>query len=109
MTNSAKKLNLDKRAILDKQFNIDFKGYSCDEVDAFLDLIMQDYDTLLTTIVEYRRVNEELERSNATCQAKLIELEGRQKAMAEVNEAPSQVDILKRLARLEKEVYSRNM
>jgi DivIVA domain-containing protein len=39
------KVNLDLQTILDKQFDIDFKGYSPDEVDSFLDLVMEDYQT----------------------------------------------------------------
>ena len=36
----SKKLNLDIQTILDTEFNIDFKGYSAKDVDAFLDLVM---------------------------------------------------------------------
>ena len=41
----AGKVNLDIQTILDKEFNIDFKGYNATEVDNFLDLIIQDYQT----------------------------------------------------------------
>ena len=37
------KLNLDVHAILDKEFHVDFKGYSASEVDALLDLVIEDY------------------------------------------------------------------
>ena len=37
------KVNLTVEEILDKQFNVDFKGYSASEVDAFLDIILEDY------------------------------------------------------------------
>ena len=31
------------KEILDKQFNVDFKGYNAKEVDEFLDLISSEY------------------------------------------------------------------
>ena len=34
------KLELTVKEILDKQFNVDFKGYSAKEVDEFLDLVI---------------------------------------------------------------------
>ena len=37
------KINLTARDIFDKSFNTDFKGYSANEVDSYLDLILEDY------------------------------------------------------------------
>ena len=48
----AGKVNLDIQSILDKQFNIDFKGYNAAEVDGFLDLVMEDYQTYQDTLSE---------------------------------------------------------
>ena len=41
----AGKLNLDPQTIVDKEFDIDFKGYNPDQVDQLLDLVIQDYQT----------------------------------------------------------------
>lgn len=41
----AGKLNLDPQGIVDKEFDIDFKGYNPDQVDHMLDLVIQDYQT----------------------------------------------------------------
>ena len=38
----AKKLNLDVQTIFDKQFHVDFKGYNPEEVDSFMDLMIQE-------------------------------------------------------------------
>ena len=38
----AGKLNLDPQGIVDKEFDIDFKGYNPDQVDHMLDLVIQD-------------------------------------------------------------------
>ena len=37
------KLNLTPEQILDTEFKVDFKGYSAEEVDAFLDMVLDDY------------------------------------------------------------------
>lgn len=36
-------INLDINKILDKKFQLDFKGYNQKEVDDFLDLVLSDY------------------------------------------------------------------
>ncbi|MBR2767568.1 MAG: cell division regulator GpsB [Solobacterium sp.] len=106
------KVNLDLQTILDKQFDIDFKGYSPDEVDSFLDLVMEDYQTYQDITAELNQKIAELERTNASLRAKLIEEEGRTRAM-ENNTTPAaqgaaNVDILKRLSRLEEQVFQQN-
>ena len=105
----AGKVNLDIQTILDTQFNIDFKGYNATEVDSFLDLVIQDYQTYQDATKELNQKIAELERMNASLRAKLIEVEGRTRAL-EANPTPAQqgannVDILKRLSRLEEEVF----
>ena len=40
------KLNLTPEEILNKEFNVDFKGYTPSEVDAFLDDVLEDYQTM---------------------------------------------------------------
>lgn len=38
-----RRFNLKVEDVLEKQFNIDFKGYAASEVDEFLDMVIQDY------------------------------------------------------------------
>ena len=45
---------LNAKAILDKQFNVDLKGYAPREVDEFLDKVIADYQTYDETIREGR-------------------------------------------------------
>ncbi len=104
----AEKANLDIQALLDKEFNIDFKGYNATEVDAFLDLVIQDYQYFREAISALQSRNGELERTNASLRAKLIELEGRTKALAENSpsaQGQANIDILKRISRLEEKVF----
>ena len=100
------KLNLDPQAILYKEFHVDFKGYSPAEVDEFLDSVIQDYQIYERKIGELGEKLMAQERANASLKARIIELESRQKVMEEAGQNSfNQVDILKRLSRLEQEVY----
>ena len=40
------KLNLTPEEILNKEFNVDFKGYSPAEVDSLLDSVLEDYQIM---------------------------------------------------------------
>ncbi|MBR4163668.1 MAG: cell division regulator GpsB [Solobacterium sp.] len=102
------RLNLDPQAIVDKEFDIDFKGYNPEEVDNMLDLVIQDYQTYQQMIKDLNQKITELERTSATLRAKLIEVEGKQRANQDVDPiqaSASNIDILKRLSRLERQVF----
>jgi DivIVA domain-containing protein len=106
-----KKMNLTVQEILDKEFNIDFKGYSPSEVDRFLDLMLEDYQIYEDMLREKEELIQEMERTNASLRAKLLELDG--KLQAKTNEfntsssrVLSNVDTLKRISRLEEQVQS---
>ena len=100
------KLNLDVQAILDKEFHVDFKGYSASEVDALLDLVIEDYQVYDQMIAQMSEQALLQERTIASLKAKVLELESKQKVMNEQdNLNVSQMDILKRLSRLEQIVY----
>ena len=104
----ADKLILDPQAILEKEFDIDFKGYNPEQVDLLLDSVIKDYQTYQKMIRIRNQKIEDLEKTNASLRAKLIEVEGRMKAQEDAREqygASSNVDILKRLSRLEKQVF----
>jgi len=105
----ADKVNLDIQTILDKEFNIDFKGYSAKEVDSFLDLVIQDYQTYQDTTAELNQKVAELERTNASLRAKLIEMEGKARVAQEGSQAQqgmTNVDLLKRISRLEETIFA---
>lgn len=103
-----KRFKLSVEDVLEKQFNIDFKGYASGEVDEFLDLIISDYQQYNKTIEELGNHLQEYERQINALKAKIVELEGKQNAAPiESSMNSSNVDILKRLTRLENEVFRR--
>lgn len=106
------KLNLTVQQIYDKKFNTDFKGYNAEEVDTYLDLILEDYDTYEQIISEYKKELERIKAERSDLQAQIIELKGQKRANevsgATGNQSISNVDVLKRLSRLEEMVYKNN-
>jgi len=105
MTN---KTNLKALTIYEKQFNVDLKGYNLDEVDQFLDQVIEDYQFYEAFSVELVEKNQQLEADNTLLKARIIELEGR--LMAYENDTSTtfnQLEVLKRLARLEQKIFNK--
>lgn len=103
-----KRFNLTVQDVLDKQFNVDFKGYSSVEVDEFLDLVIADYQEYDEMIAGLGDRLQEYEKQINTLKAKIIELEGKQELVSDAAPlAGSNVDILKRLTRLENAVFKK--
>lgn len=98
---------LNAKAILDKQFNVDLKGYAPREVDEFLDKVIADYQTYDETIRELGESLRNYENQVEQLKAKIAELEAKAEAEGETMPPQSQVDILKRLSRLEYEVFKK--
>jgi cell division initiation protein len=44
--------NLNEKDVLEKQFTVEFKGYKVEEVDQFLDRIVEDYSYFENEIVK---------------------------------------------------------
>ena len=100
------KVNLTVNEILDKQFNIDFKGYSASEVDSFLDVVLEDYQIYEENIKALNKEIEELKKALDEAKTHNMELESKQRVIDLSNTTSySSVDLLKRVSRLEEEVY----
>ena len=99
---------LSSKEILETEFKIDFNGYSAQEVDAFLDRIILDYEEFNRIINEQKELLERYE-STLERQKKVIqELHSNKRASEEVEPQPSYVDLLKRIAKLEESVFSKD-
>ena len=104
MTNQSK---LSAEQIYKKEFNIEFKGYSILEVDSLLDEVILDYQNFQNLISSQVNMIDQLQRAHTTLQYKVIELQGRLDASQSENPIIQQTDLLKRLAKLEQEVYKK--
>lgn len=99
------KLNLNPEEILNKSFQTAFKGYDPDEVDAYLDQILEDYQIMEDNVQELLDMIKKLQDQVKTLNQEKVKLEGKQKAFDLSNTtAYSSVDILKRISRLEEQV-----
>ncbi len=94
------KFSLNPQMIYDKEFSIDFKGYSAEEVDAFLDIIISDYKKTEEVLQSYQNEIALLQQNNAALKSYIVELEAKLK-FHESNTTSSASDILKRISRLE--------
>ena len=103
------KITLTPQEILEKDFKIDTRGYRLKEVDQFLDVIIGDYEQFFTIIDSLEKEKAELLREIMSLKQDLrnakmdVEIVRKNTDTAEV----SNLDILRRLSQLEKDVYGK--
>ncbi len=105
------KIELSPQDILEKDFKIDTRGYRLKEVDQFLDIIINDYEQF------YKMVND-LEKEKADLLGEIMRLKQELrnvKMNAEIaknsaSDVPevTNLDLLRRLSKLEKMVYGKD-
>ena len=102
------KITLTPQEILEKDFKIDTRGYRLKEVDQFLDVIISDYEQFFAIIDSLEKEKAELLREimalkqdlrNAKMNAEIV----KNTDTVEINN----LDILRRLSQLEKDVYGK--
>ncbi len=91
-------IQLGVKAIFEKEFETSFRGYNREEVDDFLDIIMQDYNTFQKRI-------EELEGELKQYHEKKREPQRKEPVAEPTTGIPTNFDILKRISNLEKHVF----
>ena len=60
-------IKLDSKTILEKEFKTGLRGYNQEEVDLFLDDVIQDYETFKKTIAELRNENARIKEELGSC------------------------------------------
>jgi len=98
------RIQLTKNDILEKQFKIDARGYRPQEVDKFLDVIINDYDGYDNLLASYENEMRKLLQENSKLKEEIRKLRSTL-SVAETNKGVTNVDILRRLGELEKIVY----
>jgi DivIVA domain-containing protein len=90
------RIQLGSKEILEKDFKTAMRGYNQEEVDEFLDIVIQDYEAFGQEIDRLKQEIVKLKKSS--------ESQGRTRS---ANPMPQQVnyDVLKRLSNLEKAVF----
>ncbi|SES79783.1 DivIVA domain-containing protein [Oceanobacillus limi] len=88
------RIQLTGKDILEKDFKTAMRGYNQEEVDEFLDVIIQDYEALQQEIESLKQENERLKKHTDQTRTRSSN------SNHQVN-----YDILKRLSNLEKAVF----
>ena len=104
------KVTLTPQEILDKEFKIDARGYRPQEVDKFLDLVINDYNEFTNEIKKLKKELTLLNDENNKLKNELRRIKANIEA-AEGSASSNQVsniDLLRRLSQLEKVVYGKN-
>lgn len=98
------KILLTTNDILEKEFKIDARGYRPQEVDKFLDIVINDYAEYDKLIRRYDAELKSVLQENAKLKSEIRNLKSTL-SVAENNKGVTNVDILRRLGELEKIVY----
>lgn len=103
-----KRFKLSVNDLVEKQFHVDFKGYAATEVDEYLDFVIQDYQEYEKMIRELGEHLQEYENQIQNFQNRINELE-KQLVIEkkEVENSPSNLDLLKRISNLEQTVFKK--
>lgn len=104
------KISLTPQEILDKEFKIDARGYRPQEVDKFLDMIINDYNEFITTIKDLKKEVSFLNDENGKLRNELRRIKANIEAAESSSSggSVSNIDLLRRLSQLEKVVYGKN-
>lgn len=104
-------MNLTAQVIYEKEFHVDVKGYAPVEVDEFLDQIIEDYQSYDEKVEELSQAVIRYEEKIKELQTEIYNLQNENQSINEklaantVSGNSDQVDILKRIARLEQAVF----
>ena len=103
------RIELTSQDILEKDFKIDTRGYRPQEVDRFLDIIIKDYDEMISIIRELESDKKELLEENIQLKKEVRNLRTKLDVIEESDSGVSgaNADILRRLSNLEKVMYGK--
>lgn len=102
---SLNRIQLSGKDILEKDFKTGMRGYNQEEVDEFLDTIIQDYDIFAQVIDQLKQENEQLQQENERLRKNSTEQPTRKRTPQQNTQV--NYDVLKRLSNLEKAVFGK--
>lgn len=100
---------LTSRDILEKEFKVDTRGYRPQEVDRFLDMVIKDYEEMNAIIRDLEREKKQLIEDNISLKQEIRNLKTKIDVLSESdgNSGTSNVDVLRRISKLEKIIYGK--
>ena len=100
-------INLTPQDILDKDFNVDTRGYRPQEVDKFLDIIIKDYTEYNAIIKRLVKDLKGLDEENALLKKEIRRLKESEELNSANQSRMTNLDLLKRISNLEKAVFGK--
>ena len=101
-------INFTPQDILDKEFNVDTRGYRPQEVDKFLDLVIKDYTEFNSIVKKLQKENRLLDDEISKLKQEIRRYKDTEDIVESSTTRMTNLDILKRLSSLEKTVYGKN-
>lgn len=95
--------------IFEQEFKTSMSGFNKKEVDEFLDNVIQDYETYISEIEELKAEIELLKNQNTHPKSPSTENRHAMVQPTRVAQSATNFDILKRISRLEKEVFGKQI
>jgi DivIVA domain-containing protein len=104
------KLMLTPQDILEKEFKIDTRGYRLQEVDRYLDMIINDYNEHMNIIKDKDGQITDLQCEINALKDQIRQMEMKREITPDMPRPRevTNVDLLKRISQLEKIVFGRN-
>jgi len=102
------KVNLTPQDILEKEFKIDTRGYRLKEVDQYLDVIIGDYEQFIQIIKDLEKEKEDMLGEIMNLKQEIRNLKMNMeiaKTSTKTDREVTNIDVMRRLAQLEKIVY----
>lgn len=96
------RIALTMKDILEKDFKIDARGYRMQEVDQFLDIIINDYNEYNSIIKKMNEENKKLVEENNDLKIQNRNLKSSIEAAKSGEKEITNIDLLRRISRLEK-------
>lgn len=102
-------ISLSPQEILEKEFKIDTRGYRPQEVDKFLDAIINDYSKFISLIKKLESENKDLIEENMKLKHELRNSKDKLEILKEnTGKEITNVDLLRRISQLEKIIFGEN-
>ncbi|HGI4112802.1 TPA: cell division regulator GpsB [Streptococcus agalactiae] len=98
--------------IFEQDFKVSMRGYDKKEVDVFLDDVIKDYENYLEQIEKLQMENRRLQQALDKKESEASNVRNSGTAMHNqkpIAQSATNFDILKRISRLEKEVFGRQI
>lgn len=99
-------ISLTPQEILEKEFKIDARGYRAQEVDKFLDIVINDYTKFISLIKKLESESNELIEETLKLKQEMRNYKDKLDILKEGTEKEvTNIDLLKRISQLEKIVF----